>query len=297
MTRLLAASLVFTSFSFFALAENNQPTQTAPNTNIEYFTPQPPPSSQLKREEALDLENKDYNQYTGDHGFMWYQKHEDDTNKYITFDLNYTLADDADITVNNVEYPAVPAEDAGLGYRGTIDLKGGLGLGMAFGYQKDEAFRYELEFTYSRMYINQFVDSFADVSKDSGNYIEQGPEVIEDQNDVLKAFSGFANIVFNLGKSKKTIPYVGAGYGYGLIGVSSSYDASPVYQFKGGIIHKLNDKMRLYVGVKQVFYGDVTYAYKVEENNTANTAYNERIYTIEQELKTMVFSIGYKFNF
>lgn len=263
----------------------------------EYFKPLPPPTKQQVNKRQKTFSN--INQYEGDHSAKWYRKRQAKKSWYIIFDLTYSFFQDVDnLKVNRVVYTDNNTENGALNYTGTIDGKGALGMDFALGYQRKERYRFEVELSAYRAFLTSIKgNNFTDISLDGGNYIESGPEVINGVGDVLTVTPLTFNILINLRTEKKVIPYIGGGAGYAVIGTTREYDLYPVTQYKVGLNYKLSKKININLAYKRVMLGDISYPYTVREENTANPAYNERIYTMEYEQNLDILSMGYQFIF
>ena len=278
----------------FLHAKKNTPDPLLPNE--EYFKPISPPGSFLKNKEREKESN--VQQYQGDHSFLWYRKNQDIAKFYINFNLSYSLYKDVEnLSINHVGYPDATNSEGQLGYKGTLEGNGALGFGLAFGYQKKNFLRYEIDIASHRARLTNVKSaSFTNKVITSG-YTETGPEIIEEKNDSFTITPIMFNIILNLSKNKIITPYIGGGMGYAFIGVTKEYDIHPAKQFKFGFNYRLSEKMNFNIGYRKVMMDNIKYVFKTSKTNTADTRYNNREYVFEHSQDMEVFTIGYKFEF
>lgn len=298
MTRLLAYIITITFFSASLAAQDFN--QNNGNYVYEHYNPPERKVILPQPQKAPLVANS---QYKGEHDKKWHKENSNKNSHYILFDTNYTMMNIVEAKSAQVIYPALSGSAtvddnySDLDYEGDIHFKGALGLGLGYGYMFNDSFALELESSFLRFNIVEFDSDFSSISLDGGNYLETGPEVITDVNDYVKAFTASANIVFSLNNKTKFTPFAGLGYGSGLIGVSSEFDANPFMLYKAGISYDLSDNMNFYLAGKYYQFGKVKYPYKVEEGNVNNTSYDERKYILEHDFDFYTFNIGYVFKF
>lgn len=301
MTRLLASSIIILYYITNVSASSL-------NQNFEYEYYLPPQKPQKIRK--LDSQINDYKQYYGDHNSRWYRKNENLKKHYILFDTNYTNSAVIEVSSDEVKYPQNtnnPSEE--LNYEGDMSLKSALGLGISYGYNVTNYWSVELDTSFIRFNIAEF-DSDYTKSLDTGiddnsdppvaiNYDEIGPEAIAEENDTLKAFVGSANLVLNLENKTRYKPFIGVGYGIGLLGASAGYDAHNYILYKAGMYFRLSKNVNFYLAGKYYDFANVKYSYKVIKDQmlAAKKSFNERVYSLEHNLDFYTINIGYIFKF
>ena len=281
-------------FSLFILQPNFVFASEENNYEYEYIQPKKPVEEVIINPQE-EIEN--FSQYKGDHNKKWYKKTKKERNKYINFAINYSFANDLDVISDNVFYPTANDSAINVGYLGKIDRKGGLGIDLAYGFELNKLIDFEVETHYTRSYVNKFIKTkINSKSLGSPTYTEEGPKNPEKEDDeVLTSLSATANIILNF-PGEKFSPYIGGGYGIGIIGISSDYNEHEVIVAKLGLNYILNYKMKFYLQIKQLMFDRVKYSYNTSQTET-NTAYNDKKYYFEHYFDETILSIGYKFNF
>lgn len=288
MTRLLAySSITLFLITTIARAELQQ---KAENYQYEYY--QPPQKIQNIEPNAVNINVN--NQYQGDHDKKWYKDNDNVRKKYLLFETNFSLSSNITINSDQVDYPLI-GQNEDIDYQGEGALKTALGLGFTYGQHITNLWSLELDSAFVRLQIQDFDSSFSENIND--DYTDTGPEVIVDQNDYLRIMTLSANLVINLYNKTKFTPFAGIGYGYGLLGAESEYDAQPFMLAKAGLYYKLSETMNFYLSGKYYQFGEVKYPYIVEEANSDDINYDERKYILEHDFNFYTINVGYIFKF
>ena len=275
---------------------------------FESIEPLPFPDEFLKERSSENNKPVDYSGYLGDSSKIQRVKK---GNYYINFAISYPLNKKIDeVAIDGVEYPDAEQEITNFDYIGEVETKGGVGLNTSFGYSRG-FLKYELDFIYSKIVLDEFtarsVTSEA-VIDNAQSYTEIGPNLtsVEDDNATVKIGSLSVNLLLNLrSKEKKLRPFIGAGYGYAIIGAGGDKETSAISNIKYGFEYKLNKKVRFFVSMTEIDFGKVEYEYEVNFPATLTTAdgvvtnanLSKRIYSLEHELKEKILLLGYNFSF
>ena len=281
---LFVANIIIIAIYSSNIYASNQPPA---NAEYEYFKPLAP----AKKPNYNQIANP--NQYHGDHSKQWYKKNDKKRPWYINFGLNNALFKN----VNNVKVKKLSYPDAQLvlnegSFNGQYSLnrKGSLGIDLALGYQKNKNLRFELELSHFKANIKSAILPNAGVI---------------DSEDKSFAETDFSitpltlSILFNINNAGSFTPYIGAGFGYGMVGVSKEYEFNPVQQLKLGFNYKLNKKMRINISYRTISLGTISYLLPLNSPkiSEANKKYSKSEYTIEHDEDFHVLSLGYQFLF
>lgn len=258
----------------------------------EYYKPLSPPARKQEMERSMErIDN--INQYEGDHGYLWYRKHQHKRSWYINFHLNHSFFEDiTDFKIKRLSYPdaSVEVAEGDLSVNNThyIRRKGNLGMEFALGYKRQNRFGYELEISHHKAVVTA-------VSLPIKEPEASGFGTIDEVEFSVTPIT--ANLVVNLVNGIYFVPYIAAGIGYAAVGITKDYDMYPVEQYKAGMNYKLNEKMSINIAYKRIILGTIKYPFTLRSDSVTDTKYASAQYTIDHDQDFDVLSIGYKFAF